>query len=106
MNLIEKQQLLKQLKADYRQILINYFTTDSSIVDKIDQFINGLFYANIPVPQIIEMHMEIIDDFSKQLRLEGRDDEALLDYRLALIDVLAHLCETYRCSPPKHNNQS
>lgn len=106
MNLIEKQKLLKQLKADYRQILINYFTTDSSIVDKIDQFINALFYANIPVPQIIEMHMEIIDDFSKQLRLEGRDDEALLDYRLALIDVLAHLCETYRCSLPKHNNQS
>ncbi len=50
------------------------------------------------MPQIIEIHMEVIDEFAQQLRLEGRSDEALLDYRLTLIDILAHLCETYRCS--------
>ncbi len=102
----QNQELLKQLKIDYRHIIINYFTTDNSIAKEIDKFINTLFCANIPVPQIIEIHMEIIDDFSKQLKLEGRDDEALLDYRLALIDVLAHLCETYRCAIPKQNNSS
>ena len=53
------------------------------------------------MPQIIEIHMELIDDFSKQLKLEGRSDEALLDYRLTLIDILAHLCEAYRCSMSK-----
>jgi len=53
------------------------------------------------VPQIIEIHMELIDEFSKQLKLEGRNDEVLLDYRLTLIDILAHLCEVYRCSIPK-----
>lgn len=50
------------------------------------------------MPQIIEIHMELIDEFSKQLKLEGRSDEVLLDYRLTLIDILAHLCETYRSS--------
>ncbi|MFN6154918.1 MAG: KaiA family protein, partial [Dolichospermum sp.] len=63
----------------------------------------ALFYANIPVPQIIEMHMEIIDEFAKQLRLEGRSDETLLDYRLTLIDILAHLCEIYRSTVAKIN---
>jgi circadian clock protein KaiA len=94
--------LLQQLKSDYRQILINYFTTpDKTLKEKIDKFINAVFYANIPVPQIIEIHMELIEEFSKQLKMEGRSDEALLDYRLTLIDILAHLCELYRCSIPK-----
>jgi circadian clock protein KaiA len=101
MNLVDKQELLQQLKADYRQILIDYFTTETDIMPNIDKFINALFCANIPVPQIIEMHMEIMDDFSNQLKLEGRDDDALLDYRLALIDILAHLCEIYRSSTYK-----
>ncbi|MTJ13091.1 KaiA family protein [Anabaena sp. UHCC 0187] len=103
MNPIEKQELLAELKSDYRHIIINYFISDQALKEKIDKFINALFYASIPVPQIIEMHMEVIDEFAKQLRLEGRSDEALLDYRLTLIDILAHLCEVYRCSVAKIN---
>jgi circadian clock protein KaiA len=99
----EKQQLLAQLKSDYRHILIDYFTTDKTLKIAIDKFINALFYAKIPVPQIIEIHMELIDEFSKQLKLEGRSDETLLDYRLTLIDILAHLCEVYRVSSSKIN---
>ncbi|MFM2063345.1 MAG: hypothetical protein RLZZ507_3015 [Cyanobacteriota bacterium] len=98
-----KQELLEDLKSDYRQILINYFSSDKTLKTTIDKFINALFYANIPVPQIIEIHMELIDEFSKQLKLEGRSDETLLDYRLTLIDILAHLCEVYRCSISKIN---
>ncbi|MFN7658779.1 MAG: KaiA family protein, partial [Dolichospermum sp.] len=98
-----KQEILEQLKSDYRQIIVNYFLTDKAIKEKIDKFINALFYANIPVPQIIEIHMEIIDEFAKQLRLEGRSDETLLDYRLTLIDILAHLCEIYRSTVAKIN---
>lgn len=97
----EQQAFLQEIKSEYRQILIDYFTTDKTLKEKIDKFINGVFYANIPVPQIIEIHMELIDEFSKQLRLEGRGDETLLDYRLTLIDILAHLCELYRRSLPK-----
>jgi circadian clock protein KaiA len=94
----DREDLLQQIKSDYREILIYYFTTEKTLKAKIDKFINAVFCANIPVPQIIEIHMELIDEFAKQLRLEGRSDETLLDYRLALIDILAHLCETYRCS--------
>jgi circadian clock protein KaiA len=95
---VDRQILLQQLKSDYRQILIDYFTTEKGLKEKIDKFINAVFCANIPVPQIIEIHMELIEEFSKNLKLEGRSDEALLDYRLTLIDILAHLCEVYRCA--------
>lgn len=93
-----QEEFLLQLKDDYRQILLNYFTNDKTVKQQIDKFINVVFNAKIPVPQVIEIHMELIDDFSRQLKLEGRSDEVLLDYRITLIDVLAHLCETYRCS--------
>ncbi len=98
MTTADKRVLLQQLKLDYRIILVNYFTTDKSVKGRIDKFINAVFCANIPVPQIIEIHMELIDEFSKQLKLEGRSEESLLDYRITLIDVLAHLCEVYRVS--------
>jgi hypothetical protein len=101
MTTADQQALLQQLKLDYSHILINYFTPDATLPEKIDKFINALFCANIPVPQIIEMHMELIDEFSVQLRLEGRNDDTLLDYRLTLIDILAHLCEQYRRSISK-----
>ena len=99
----DKEKLLEQLKSDYRHILIDYFITEKTLKERIDKFINALFYANISVPQIIEMHMELIDEFSKHLKLEGRSDETLLDYRLTLIDILANLCELYRSSRTKIN---
>jgi circadian clock protein KaiA len=101
MTQVDQRVLLQQIKSDYRQILLDYFTTDKTLKEKIDKFINTIFRANIPVPQIIEIHMELIDEFAKQLRLEGRSDETLLDYRLTLIDILAHLCEAYRCAISK-----
>lgn len=98
MPLTTQEEFLQQLKADYRQILLNYFTNDKTVKQQIDKFIHLVFNAKIPIPQIIEIHMELIDDFSKKLKIEGRSDEVLLDYRITLIDVLAHLCEIYRCS--------
>jgi circadian clock protein KaiA len=98
MDKVEQDALLQKLKFNYQEILIIYFTRDKTLKLKIDQFVNAVFCANIPVPQIIEIHMEVIEEFSKQLRLEGRSDETLLDYRLTLIDILANLCEAYRVS--------
>ena len=98
MSLDRDREFRRQLKADYCQILLYYFTNDTTVKQQIDRFIDVVFDAKIPVPQIIEIHMELIDEFSKQLKIEGRNDEVLLDYRLTLIDVLAHLCETYRNS--------
>ncbi len=95
------QDFLPQLKSDYRLILIYYFEKEKTLKQRIDRFIHTVFHANLPIPQVIEIHMEIIDEFSKQLKLEGRSDEMLLDYRLTLIEILAQLCEAYRCSTRK-----
>lgn len=47
--------------------------------------------------------MDLMDEFAKQLKLEGRSEEILLDYRLTLIDTIAHLCEMYRRSIPRES---
>ena len=44
--------------------------------------------------------MNLIEGFAKQLKLEGHQNDFLQDYRLALLDVMAHLCEMYRRSIP------
>lgn len=97
----ERQVLLDQLKAEYRDIILNYFVSDPRLNEKLDNFVNQAFFADISVAQIVEIHMDLMDEFSKQLKLEGRSDEILLDYRLTLIDAIAHLCEMYRRSIPR-----
>ncbi|MGK7876998.1 MAG: circadian clock protein KaiA [Xenococcaceae cyanobacterium] len=98
-----KKELLEQLSLEYRQIILNYFSQDAQINQSIDQFVNRAFFADISVSQILEMHMELMDEFAQQLKLEGRSEEILLDYRLALIDIIAHLCEMYRRSIPRED---
>jgi circadian clock protein KaiA len=97
----QKEELLKQLKADYRRIILLYFTDTADLNQQLDNFVNGAFFADIPVAQIVEIHMDLMDEFAKQLKLEGRSDEVLQDYRLTLIDAIAHLCEMYRRSIPR-----
>nr|WP_253188355.1 circadian clock protein KaiA [Leptolyngbya sp. 'hensonii'] len=100
----EKQEFLDQLKLDYKEIILSYFTKDpTQLNQEIDAFVNTAFFTDISVSQIVETHMEIMDEFSKQLRLEGRSEEILLDYRLTLIDIIAHLCEMYRRSIPRES---
>lgn len=100
---IEQKELTAQLNLEYRQIILNYFIDDIETNQAIDQFVNRAFFADISVSQILEMHMELMDEFSQQLKLEGRSEEILLDYRLALIDMIAHLCEMYRRSIPRED---
>ncbi len=96
----DKQELLQELMTNYREIILNYFDESSEINQEIDQFVNQAFFADISVSRVLEMHMELMDEFSQQLKLEGRSEEILLDYRLTIIDVLAHLGEMYRrCIP-------
>lgn len=101
LNSAERQAFLAQLKLDYREIVLQYFADSRDLNQQIDLFVNQVFFADVPVAAIVELHMELMDEFSKQLKLEGRSDEVLLDYRLTLIDTLAHLCEMYRRSVPK-----
>jgi circadian clock protein KaiA len=99
----ERQALLNSLREEYRTIILNYFDEDYPLNQQIDQLVNRAFFADLSVSQILEIHMELIDDFAMQLKLEGRSDEILLDYRLALIDIIAHLCEMYRRSIPRED---
>ncbi|WP_377476125.1 MAG: circadian clock protein KaiA [Microcoleus anatoxicus] len=97
----EKPKFLEQFKLIYRQIVLSYFSEDTTVNNQIDEFVNLAFFADVAVTQVVEIHMELMDEFAKQLKLEGRSEEILLDYRLTLIDVIAHLCEMYRRSIPK-----
>lgn len=97
----ERAKFLESLKLEYRQIVLMYFSPDSNLNQKIDNFVDRAFFADISVSKIVEIHMELMEEFSKQLKLEGRSEEILLDYRLTLIDVIAHLGEMYRRSIPR-----
>lgn len=99
----EKNELLRELRRDYREIILNYFQQDYPINQAIDELVNNVFFTDLSVSQILEIHMELMDEFSQQLKLEGRSEEILLDYRLALIDILAHLGEMYRRSIPRED---
>jgi circadian clock protein KaiA len=98
----DRKEYIGRLKNIYRSIILEYFSeTNNDLNKKIDEFVNLSFFADISVSQVLEIHMELMDEFAKQLRLEGRNDEILLDYRIALIDMIAHLCELYRRSIPR-----
>lgn len=98
-----KKELIKQLNSDYREIILNYFSQEAQINPAIDQFVNRAFFADLSASQLLELHMELMDEFAQQLKLEGRSEEILLDYRLVLIDILAHLAEMYRRSIPRED---
>jgi circadian clock protein KaiA len=100
----EREELLRHLKTEYREIVLVYFAeSGGNLNDRLDNFVNVGFFADVSVAQIVAIHMELMDDFSKQLKLEGRSDEILQDYRLTLIDAIAHLCEMYRRSIPRES---
>lgn len=99
----ERQKILENLKSEYRQIVLKYFSQDNTLNQRIDNFVDKSFFADISVSRIVEIHMELMEEFSKQLKLEGRSEDILLDYRLTLIDVIAHLGEMYRRSIPRES---
>jgi len=98
----DRKEYIDRLKNIYRSIILEYFLEkNDNLNQNIDEFVNLSFFADISVSQVLEIHMELMDEFAKQLRLEGRNDEILLDYRITLIDMIAHLCELYRRSIPR-----
>ncbi len=99
----QKKNLLQQLNSYYRDIILCYFSQDSDVNQLIDQLVNQAFFADVSASQFLEIHMKLMDEFAQQLKLEGRNEEILLDYRLTLIDVLAHLGEMYRRSIPRED---
>jgi circadian clock protein KaiA len=98
----ERKLLIARLTDVYRIIVLEYFKdSNRNLNQQIDEFVNLAFFSDISVTQVLEIHMSLIDEFAKQLKLEGRNDEVLIDYRITLIDIIAHLCELYRRSIPR-----
>jgi circadian clock protein KaiA len=96
----EGQELLRSLTRTYRDLLISYFRDPAAANQALESFVNTAFFSDLPITNTVEIHMNLIDGFSKQLKLEGHRNDFLQDYRLALLDVMAHLCEMYRRSIP------
>jgi circadian clock protein KaiA len=92
--------LLSSLQRTYRDLLLSYFKDPAAANQALESFVNTAFFSDLPITKTVEIHMDLIDSFSKQLRLEGHKSDFLQDYRLALLDVMAHLCEMYRRSIP------
>lgn len=97
----EQQALMRRLRNLYQAIVLDYFQSPETVNARIDELVALAFFADIGAAQLLELHMNLMEDFAKQLKLEGRSEEILLDYRLTLIDVMAHLSEMYRRSIPK-----
>ncbi|HEY9694215.1 MAG TPA: circadian clock protein KaiA [Oculatellaceae cyanobacterium] len=97
----EKTVFLDNIKSKYCEIILTYFNNDNKLNQEIDDFVNLVFFADLSVSQVVEIHMELMEQFSQQLKIEGRSEEILLDYRITLIDIISHLCEMYRRSLPK-----
>jgi circadian clock protein KaiA len=96
----ERQELLRSLERGYRDVLISYFRDPAAANQAIESFVHSAFFCDLPINKVVEIHVDLIDAFWKQLKLEGHKNDFLQDYRLALLDVMAHLCEMYRRSVP------
>ncbi len=96
----ERRDLLESLQRTYRDLLLSYFRDPAAANQALESFVNTAFFSDLPITKTVEIHMNLIDGFSKQLKLEGHRTDFLQDYRLALLDVMAHLCEMYRRSIP------
>jgi circadian clock protein KaiA len=96
----EREELLRSLKRSYRDVLISYFRDPAAANQAIESFVHSAFFSDLPINKVVEIHVDLIDAFWKQLKLEGHKNDFLQDYRLALLDVMAHLCEMYRRSVP------
>ena len=99
----DREELLRHLKAEYCEIVLTYFSDPLALNARLDSFVNVAFFADVSVAQVVEIHMGLMDEFSKQLKLEGRNDDILQDYRLTLIEAIAHLGEMYRRSIPRES---
>ena len=96
----ERKELVASLRRTYRDLLISYFRDPAAANQALESFVNTAFFSDLPITSTVEIHMDLIENFSKQLKIEGIKSDFLQDYRLALLDVMSHLCEMYRTSVP------
>ena len=98
----ERHELLMSLTRTYRDLLMSYFRDPAAANQALESYVNTAFFSDLPISNTVEIHMDLIESLSKQLKFEGHPSNFLQDYRLALLDVMAHLCEMYRRSIPNN----
>ena len=99
----EREDLLRSLERSYHDLMSSYFRDSGTANRALENFVNTAFFADLPLRHVVDIHMQLIRRFTNQLKLEGHRTTFLKDYRLTLIDVMAHLAELYRRSvPPEH----
>ena len=92
----DKQELLQGLERRYRLLLRRYFDRPETAEEELERFVSAAFSADVPAQLLVKIHIRIMDQLATQLTMEGHSIAFLKDYRLALIDVMASLAETYR----------
>jgi circadian clock protein KaiA len=73
----EREELIHSLERTYRDLLLSYFRDPAAANQALESFVNTAFFSDLPITKTVEIHMNLIDGFSKQ-----------------------HLCEMYRRSIP------
>lgn len=96
LSIAEQQELLERLELSYSRILFDYFSSEEKIDRLINHFAEEAFSVDLPLHKVVEIHGLLIDNLNYQLKIEGIHTEYLSDFRLTLIDVVAHLSEIYR----------
>lgn len=93
---LQQRKVIKEFKLIYSQIITDYFTNNNQTNYQIDRFVEKAFLINLPLGEVVQIHLELIDNLTRELKFKGLSQDYLTDYRLTLIDVLAHLGEMYR----------
>ena len=93
----ERRDLLLSLQRTYRDLLASYFSDPAASNQALESFVNTAFFSDLPITRTVEIHVDLIDEFWKQLSLEGHKHDFLQDYRLAPVSY-THLTLPTICS--------
>jgi len=63
----EREELLRSLKRSYRDVLIGYFRDPAAANQAIESFVHSAFFSDLPINMVVEIHVDMIDVFWKQL---------------------------------------
>ena len=68
----DRDQYLRQLRAGYRKIVLGYFSKDPNLKPEILMILSTRpFFADIAVSHIVEIHMELMDEFFEAAQVRG-----------------------------------
>ena len=73
----DRDELLHSLTRTYRDLLLSYFRDPAIANQALESFVNTAFFSDLPITSAVEIHMNLIERFAKQLQLEGHKNDFL-----------------------------